>query len=94
MENEIPLTESESPELQFKPKEGFWDVTKYVYGGHFDRFMGGETGKLIPGTVKKGDEIRVKLSDGRTVVCSARAVANVDFDTVLDLAKSNGRQIV
>lgn len=95
-EGEIPLYEivDSTTELKFKPKEGFWDVTKYIYGGHFDRFMGGETGKLVLGTVKMGDEIRVQLSDGRTVVCKAGAVANLDFDTVLDLAKANGRTVV
>lgn len=91
---DIPLSEGETPVLEFKPKAGFWDVTKYVYGGHFDRFMGGEQGRLIPGTVKMGDEIRVTLEDGRTVVCSASAVSNMEFDDVLELAKANGRQVV
>ncbi len=99
----VDATPTDSPALQeddsqteilFKPKFGFWDVTKYPYGGKFDRFSGTEKGKLVKGTVDKGDEIRVQLEDGRTIVVPAAAVANMDFDQVLDLAKASGRELV
>lgn len=86
--------EQNSNELQFKPKYGYWDVTKYPYGGDFKKFDGTETGTLIKGTVKRGDEIRVQLSDGRTIVAPASSVGNMDFESVIDQAKAIGREIV
>lgn len=81
-------------QLQFKKNFKYWDVTKYPYGGDFKAFDGTESGQLVKGNVKRGDEIRVQLADGRVIVAPAQAVANMDFDSVLDLAKSIGREIV
>ena len=90
------LSETDNPNepLTFIKGWGYWDVSKYPYGGDFKRFLGTETGNLIKGTVKKGEEIRAKLSDGRTIVTSARSVSNCDFDDLLDKAKQIGRTVV
>jgi hypothetical protein len=86
--------ESENIELKFKKGYGYWDVTKYPYGGDFKRFTGDEIGILIKGNVKKGDEINVKLNNGREIVATANSVSNFDFDEVLNNAKTIGRKII
>lgn len=60
--------------VKFKSGMGYWDVTKYPYGGDFKRLQGGEEGVIIAGTRKKGEEIRVKLNDGRTILVPYQAV--------------------
>lgn len=60
--------------LRFKKGYGYWDVTYYPYGGDFKRFKGDETGQEIKGEVKKSNEIRVKLNDGRTIVVVKDAI--------------------
>ena len=65
-----------SEDLHFKKGFGYWDVTKYPYGGDFKRFDGIETGTHIEGPVKFANEIRVKLNDGRTIVVKKDGVLN------------------
>lgn len=60
--------------VKFKSGMGYWDVTKYPYGGDFKRLNGSEEGVIVSGTRKRGDEIRVKLNDGRTILVNYRAV--------------------
>lgn len=64
----------------FQKGYGYWDVTKYPYGGDFKRFKGGEKGSLIKGTVKVGGEMRVRLEDGRTIVTDFRAIDLPKFE--------------
>ena len=85
--------ENENNNLQFIKGNGYWDLTKHPYGGDFKRFQGNETGHLVKGSVKKGDEIRVELDDGRIIVASANSVENIDFDELIDMADANGRTI-
>lgn len=80
-----------STPLTFNKGWGYWDLSKYPYGGDFKRFNGNETGELIAGPVKKGEELRIKLSDGRTIIAVAQAVANMGFDEVILKAKEIGR---
>ena len=87
-------TEPQGNEFPLIKGFGYWDVSKYPYGGDFKRFNGNETGQLIKGTVKKGDEVRIKLSDGREIVTLARAVAGMEFDDILKAADAIGRVIV
>ena len=79
--------------LTFKKGFGYWDLTKYSYGGDFKRFAGTESGELIPGPVKCGNDLRVKLDNGTILITPAQA-CNMDFDTVLDMADKKGRTIV
>ena len=60
--------------IGFKRGWGYWDVTNYPYGGDFKRFDGSEVGTRIKGQVKLPREIRVLLSDNRTIVVKDEAV--------------------
>ena len=76
-----------------KPGWGYWDVTRYPYGGDFHRSSGELTGKIIPGPVKRGDEVRMLLDDDRTIVISARGV-NEDFCKIIETARKTGCFVV
>lgn len=80
-------------ELHFKKDEGYWDVTKYSYGGDFKRFKGNESGHVIEGGVKTGSEVRIKLSDNREIVCQASAISNFSWDEVIEMHKKVGRYL-
>jgi hypothetical protein len=61
--------------LTFATGHGYWDVTKYPYGGDFKRFLPGQTGRIIPGPVKyESRQVRVEMSDGRVIVVEKMAV--------------------
>lgn len=86
------FSESNSDELTFKQGQGYWDVSKFPYGGDFKRIKGDETGTLIKdGFVSKADEIKVKLNDGRDVVIQMSAVTNMPYDGVVSLRKKMGQ---
>jgi hypothetical protein len=53
---------------------GYWDVSKYPYGGHFGRASKDTQCETIDGPVKYPDEKRVKLNDGRELVCKSAAL--------------------
>ena len=53
---------------------GYWDLTKYPYGGDFRRFDGNESGTEIDGGVKVAGEIRIKLEDGRIIITQLAAI--------------------
>ena len=59
---------------------GYWDLSKYPYGGDFKRFTGEESAALIKGTIKIGGQIRAKLSDGREIITDMRAIVAPDFE--------------
>jgi hypothetical protein len=63
--------------VTFAKGYGYWDVTKYPYGGDFKRFVDNESGKVIAGTVKYPYETRVALDDGRTIVVKNDAITNM-----------------
>lgn len=60
--------------LTFKKGYGYWDVTKYPYGGDFKRFDGTEIGHEIAGPVKNQHQARVQLSDGRVIVADRDSI--------------------
>ena len=60
--------------VKFVEGMGYWDLTKYPYGGDFRRFKGGEEGVLIEGTIKIGGEMKVKLDDGRIIIATYGAL--------------------
>ena len=60
--------------MTFKKGYGYWDLTKYPYGGDFKRFADNTTGEEIKGTVNTGSEIRVKLNDGRIIITDIAAI--------------------
>lgn len=72
----------EKETLYFEANYGYWDLTKYPYGGDFKRFDGTESGEFTDGLVKVAGEIRVKLSDGRIIITIAQAVRGLPFDAV------------
>lgn len=76
--------------LKFAPKYKYWDVSVYPYGGDLKAFDGSETGVFEKGYVKTGDQIRVKLSNGRIAVAPAAAVTNMSFDEVIEKARQFG----
>ena len=62
-------------DLTFKTGHGYWDVSRYPYGGDFKRFLDGQRGRLIDGPVKyEGRQVRVEMNDGREIVCERLAV--------------------
>lgn len=69
---------------------GCWDVTKYPYGGDFNRFGEGESGKIIAGTVKYPYETRVLLDSGKTIVVKNEAITNMYNFMVKALNKKIG----
>jgi hypothetical protein len=81
LNHETPINDQE---LRFKKGYGYWDVTKYPYGGDFNRFDGNEIGVQVSGPVKLGNEIRVKLNDGRTIVVSKPGILNNSNDDELE----------
>lgn len=68
---------------------GYWDLTKYPYGGDFKRFKGDEEGVLIEGTRKLGDEIRVKLDDARVIISGYQAINLPTNEEKHELLKRN-----
>lgn len=60
--------------IPLKAGPGYWDVTKYPYGGDFKRLKGTEKAKIKKGTVKMGDQIRLELSDGREIIVNYMAM--------------------
>jgi hypothetical protein len=76
--------------VTFSKGYGYWDVTKYPYGGDFKSFVGGESGKIVAGTTKYAYETRVLLDDGRTIVVKNDAITNMYNFMVKALNKKIG----
>ena len=75
--------------VKFISGNGYWDVTKYPYGGDFKRMKGGEEGVIIEGTIKIGGEMRVKLDDGRIIVIQYQALDLPSMDEKRELYERN-----
>lgn len=65
----------ENGEITFKKGYGYYDVTKFPYGGDFRRFTGDETGQIVAGPVKYKTQVRVKLNDGRTIIVDKQGLS-------------------
>lgn len=68
--------------IKFKKGAGYWDVSKYPYGGDFKRFTGEEVGKLVEGKGKYPDEIKAQLDDGRMIICKEQFIT--EYSPMLD----------
>ena len=80
------INTTDSNLLKFSKGHGYYDVTFYPYGGDFKRMTGNETGHLIRGTVKYDKrEIRVQLTNGKTIVIESIAVSNFSYDKLIEL---------
>lgn len=74
-----------------KLKEGFgyWDLSKYKYGNDFKRFKGGEEGVFIKGTRKLGNELRIKLDDGREIITQIQSIDLPTYEEKDNLYEKN-----
>ncbi len=68
---------------------GYWDVTKYPYGGDFKRIKDVTKATLIEGTVKIGNEVRAKLEDGKEIVIQYSAFDLPTFEDKQELFHKN-----
>ena len=60
--------------LRIKKGYGYWDLTKYPYGGDFKRFESNTIAIETDGPVKGANEIRLLLNDGRIVITDKDAI--------------------
>ncbi len=81
-------TSTTGDRVKFREGHGYWDLTRYPYGGDFSRFKGGEEGTIVKGTRKRGDEIRVKLDDGREIITAYRSL-DMPFEDAQALMQRN-----
>lgn len=87
-------TDSKYVNIAVKGKKGFgyWDVTKYPYGGDFKRFGDNDTGIIIDGTIKSKFEVRIKLDDNRTIVANEDYVEKINGEPLVFENKLNERK--
>ena len=81
----VTKTPQHSILLKFVQGYGYWDVTKYPYGGDFKRFKENAQGTFEKGTVKNANEIRFKLSNNTIGVVAANAVKNHSYNKTISV---------